>query len=133
MSAQTTRLDRPRVAVVLVTDRWALAEWEEARALDPEAMAYAEFVSAWALDEDEMVVAMAADANHFHDLIAEMGHEKWAAAALHEELNLEAREIIDRHASIFFDDGETYQIDTEAEKEPWPVYVPEIHEEDIPF
>lgn len=118
---------------MLMTDRWALAEWEEARALDPEAMAFAEFVSAWSLDEDEIVVTMAADVRRFAGLIAEMGNEKRAVAALHEELNLEAREIMEQCAGTFFDDGETYQIDTESEKEPWPVYVPEIDEEDIPF
>lgn len=118
---------------MLMTDRWALAEWEEARALDPEAMAFAEFVSAWTLDEDEIAVTVAADVKRFAGLIAEMGNERRAVAALREELNLEARDIMEQHTGAFFDDGETFQIDTEAEKEPPPVYVSEIDEEDIPF
>lgn len=60
MSAQTTKIEEPRVPVIIMTDRWSLADWVEGWALDPDCMDFAVFVSAWALNAEDVVVTVSA-------------------------------------------------------------------------
>lgn len=132
MSAQTTKIEEPRVPVMILTDRWSLADWVEGWALDPDSMDFAVFVSAWALNPEDVVVTVAARLGYFQGIQRQKTNLVWAAAAIAKELTDESNEIVDAHMrkqealSAIRESGENQSAKP-------PQRMVELDEEDIPF
>lgn len=118
--------------VMILTDRWSLADWVEGWALDPDSMDFAVFVSAWALNPEDVVVTVAARLGYFQGIQRQKTNLVWAAAAIAKELTDESNEIVDAHMrkqealSAIRESGENQSAKP-------PQRMVELDEEDIPF
>lgn len=132
MSAQTTKIEEPRVPVMIMTDRWSLMDWVEGWALDPDCMDFAVFVSAWALNAEDVVVTVAARLGYVQGIQRQKKNPVWVATAIAKELTDESNEIVDAHMrkqealAAMRDVGEGQSAKTSQR-------MIELDEEDIPF
>ena len=125
-----------RVTVRVVTDRESLALWEEARAYDPAAIAYALFESAWSLggDDGEVMVLLSVRKAWFDFIVKEMGrHPAWGAEALVQELNVVCEDLIEERDRKIIDDMTMFVEIADDQVVVPRDFATTIEEDDIPF
>ncbi len=118
--------------VMIMTDRWSLADWVEGWALDPDCMDFAVFVSAWALNGEDVVVTVAARLGYVQSIQRQKRNPVWVATAIAKELTDESNEIVDAHMRKL-EALAAIQEPGESQSAKPPQRMIELDEEDIPF